>query len=107
MLIFNTYNTLNLKEKIYILVQVWYLIVLIPDLAPLLTLIKIMFGYIIILPIVTNVQKILLHTGGGCLATSQKWPNLHKSSSIKHFYGNQTFNIYLNLHCTMQDLLVS
>ena len=35
-----------------------------------------MFGYIIILPINTNVQKILLHTEGGCLATRQKRPNL-------------------------------
>ena len=35
MLIFNTYNTVNLKEKIYILGQVWYLIVSTPDLCTL------------------------------------------------------------------------
>ena len=48
MLIFNTYNTLNLKETIK-------------------AVIRLIFGYIIImLSIITNVQKILLHTGGGC-----------------------------------------
>ena len=31
-----------------------------------------MFGYIIMLSIITNVQKILLHSGGGYLATRQK-----------------------------------
>ena len=57
MLIFNTYNTL-IEKKIFT------------------ALVMVMFGYIIIFPIITNVQKILLHTGGGCLATRQKWPNL-------------------------------
>ena len=42
-----------------------------------------MFGYIIILPIITNVQKILLHTGAGCLATRQKKANFARSSSLK------------------------
>ena len=54
MLIFNTYNTLN----------------------QFTALISLMSGYIIMLSIITNVQKILLHTGGGCLATRQKRPNL-------------------------------
>ena len=44
MLIFNIYNALNLKAKIY-------------------SINNANFGYIIILPIITLVQKILLHTG--------------------------------------------
>ena len=51
MLIYNTSNTFNLKKKRFT------------------ALIRFKFGYIIILPIITNVQKLLLHTGGGCLAT--------------------------------------
>ena len=52
MLIFNIYNTLNLKVRFT-------------------ALIRLMFGYIIMLSIITNVQKILLHTVGGYLATKQ------------------------------------
>ena len=59
MLIFNTYYTLNLKEK-----------------KRFTALINFRFGYITIHPIITNVQKILFHTGGGCLATRQKCSNL-------------------------------
>ena len=64
MLIFNTYNTLNLKERFT-------------------AVIRLIFGYIIMLSIITNVQKILLHTGGGCLATRQKKAKFALSSSLK------------------------
>ena len=57
MLIFNTYKNLNLNEKINSINKAYVWIT-------------------IILPIITNVQKTLLHTGGACLATGQKWPNL-------------------------------
>ena len=42
-----------------------------------------MFGYIIILPIITNVQNSLLHTRGGCLAPRQKMAKFALSSSFK------------------------
>ena len=34
-----------------------------------------MFGYIIVISIITNVQKISLHAEAGCLATRQKGNN--------------------------------
>ena len=42
-----------------------------------------MFGYIIILPIITNVQKILLYTGGGCHSQKTKMAKFALSSSLK------------------------
>ena len=56
-----------------------------------------MFGYIIILPIITIVQKNVLHTGDGYLATRQKWPMLPYLVHKNNCHGNQTFNNYLNL----------
>ena len=44
-----------------------------------------MFVYIIIPTIIINVQKILLHTGGGCLAARQKTTDLALPVSIKQF----------------------
>ena len=44
-----------------------------------------MFGYVIMLSIITNVQKSLLHTGGGCLATRQK-AKFAISSSLKQLH---------------------
>ena len=66
-----------------------------------------MFAYIIILPIITNVQKIVLPTGGGCLATRQKWPNLPYLVHKNNCHGNQTLNNYLSLCYNMKDLLMS
>ena len=56
-----------------------------------------MFECIIILPIITNVLKILLHTGSGCLATKQKWPDLPYLVHFNNCHGNQTLNNYLSL----------
>ena len=60
MLIFNTYNTLNLKKLFT-------------------ALIRPMFVDIIMLSIITNVQKILLHTGGN----KTKMAKFALSSSLK------------------------
>ena len=66
-----------------------------------------MFGYITILPVIINVRKFLLHTGGGCLAIRQKWPNLPYLVHLNNCHGNQTFNNYLALCYNMKDLLMS
>ena len=42
-----------------------------------------MFGYIIILPIIANVRKIVLLTGGRCLVTRQKRQNIFLYRSLK------------------------
>ena len=65
MLHFNTYNTCYPKEKIQ----------------------STNYAYII-LPIITNVQKCLLHTGGSCLATRQKWSNLPNTVHQNNCHGN-------------------